>query len=187
MMKRVLFSLMAVVFALGCRQDMHDQPKYKPLAPSAFFGDERSERPLIDGTVPRGYLVDNSPYFTGKGGDGKLVPTIPVSVNEPLLLRGQQRFNIYCAPCHDQVGTGQGMVVRRGYRKPPSFHIDRLRNAPDGHFFDVMTNGFGAMPKYSVQVPVADRWAIVAYIRVLQYSQRASLADVPAEERLKLK
>jgi mono/diheme cytochrome c family protein len=183
---KLLLFLIVIAF-VACRQDMHDQPKYIPLRQSTFFEDGRSERPLVEGTVPQGPLRDDSPYYTGKSPDGKLITTFPVKVDEALLERGQERFNIFCSPCHDRLGTGQGVVVRRGYRRPPSFHIDRLRAAPPGHFFDVMTNGFGAMPKYSVQVPVEDRWAIVAYIRVLQYSQRAPLADVPEAERSNLK
>lgn len=186
-MRALLVILLIPILFAACRQDMHDQPKYRPLRQSTFFGDERSERPLVEGTVPQGPLKDNSPFYTGKTLDGKFIGSFPVEVTEKLIERGQQRFNIFCSPCHDRLGTGLGMVVRRGYRQPPSFHIDRLRSAVPGYFFDVMTNGFGGMPKYSVQIPVQDRWAIVAYIRILQYSQHAPLADVPEPERSKLK
>ena len=119
-------------------------------------------------------------FYTGKGPDGKLVDTFPFPVTKEVIERGQERFNIYCAPCHDRLGNGDGMIVRRGYRHPPSYHIDRLRQVPNGYIFDVITNGFGAMPDYAAQIPPRDRWAIVAYIRALQLSQNASINDVPA-------
>lgn len=169
--------------AAGCRQDMHDQPKFIPLRPSSFFDDGRSARPLPAGTVARGHLEEDAAFFTGKGPDGKYVNTFPFPITKDVLLRGQQRYNIYCAPCHDRAGTGEGMVVRRGFRHPPSYHIDRLRNAPNGYIFDVITNGFGAMQDYSAQVEPADRWAIIAYERALQLSQNASMEDVPPAER----
>jgi cytochrome c553 len=170
----------------ACRQDMQDQPKYTPLRPSDFFADGRSARPLSEGTVPRGHLDADRLFFTGKGPDGKPASQFPMPVTKTLLLRGEQRFNIYCAPCHDRNGTGNGMIVRRGYRQPPSYHIDRLRQAPLGHFFDVMTNGFGAMPDYRAQIAARDRWAIAAYIRALQYSQNAAVADLTPDDRQKL-
>ena len=169
--------------SVGCRQDMQDQPKYIPLRPSDFFDDGRSERQLVQGTVARGHLDDDAAYYTGKGPDGKPLDTFPFAVTRDVILRGQNRFNVYCSPCHDRLGTGDGMVVRRGYRKPPSYHIDRLRQVPNGYIFDVITNGFGAMPDYSAQIPVADRWAIVAYVRALQLSQNASIHDVPEADR----
>jgi len=177
---------MAAGLLCGCRQDMQDQPKYIPLRPSDFFADGRSERQLVDGTVARGHLDDDTAYYTGKGPDGKPLDTFPFAVTREVILRGQDRFNVYCSPCHDRLGTGDGMVVRRGYRKPPSYHIDRLRQVPNGYIFDVITNGFGAMPDYSAQIPTADRWAIVAYIRALQLSQNASINDVPAADRAQL-
>ena len=177
----------ALALLAGCRQDMHDQPKYKPLAASSFFADGRSARSLVEDTVARGHLDEDVELFTGKTAGGKLVELLPVKVNAELLKRGQQRFDIYCSPCHDRTGSGHGMVVRRGFKEPPSYHIDRLRQAPAGHFFDVMTNGFGAMPDYRSQITVADRWAIVAYIRALQRSQQATLADVPPDDAAKLK
>ena len=176
--------LAALVFS-GCRQDMHDQPKYVPLRQSAFFGDARSARPLVEGTVARGHLQDDELMYTGKmkGEDATL---FPMRVDAPVMARGHERFNIYCAPCHGRTGQGDGMVVLRGYRRPPSMHQDRLRSAPVGHFFDVMTNGFGAMPDYASQIRAEDRWAIVAYIRALQLSGHATLADVPPSDRSRL-
>ena len=166
------------ISATACRQDMHDQPKYTPLRQSDFFADGRASRPVPAGTVARGHLRDQEALYVGKS-----VDQIPFPVTREVLLRGQERFNIFCAPCHDRLGNGLGMAVRRGFRRPPSYHTDRLRQLPVGEIFDVITNGFGAMPDYSAQVPPEDRWAIVAYVRVLQYSQNASIADVPPEVR----
>jgi len=161
---------------------MHDQPRYKPLAKSTFFNDERSARPRVPGTVARGHLPGDPALETGKVGTG-FVPAVPVPIDAALLKRGEQRYRIYCTPCHGQVGRGDGMIVKRGYRQPPSFHIDRLRAQPAGYFFDVITAGFGAMPDYAAQIAVPDRWAIVAYVRALQLSQNATVADVPAARR----
>jgi mono/diheme cytochrome c family protein len=178
--------IVVITVGLGaCRQDMHDQPKYIPLRESAFFNDARSARPAIEGTVARGQLRDDELMFTGKV-KGEDATVFPMPVDARVMARGQERFNIYCSPCHGRTGMGDGMVVLRGYRRPPSMHQDRLRNAPVGHFFDVMTNGFGAMPDYAGQIKVDDRWAIVAYIRALQLSQHATLADVPAADRSRL-
>ena len=173
------------LFASGCRQDMHDQPKYIPLRQSGFFGDDRSARPLVPGTVARGMLRDDPLFYTGKlnGADSTV---FPFPVDAATMARGQERFNIYCSPCHGRTGLGDGMIVRRGFRRPPSFHQDRLRNAPVGQIFDVITNGFGAMPDYASQVAPADRWAIIAYLRALQASQHATAADVPSEKRSEL-
>jgi mono/diheme cytochrome c family protein len=176
------FVAVAVVFAAGCRQDMHDQPKYRPLRGSAFFADHRSARPLVPGTVARGMLRDESPVYTGKV-SGQFTADLPVALDEALLRRGRLEFETYCAPCHGRVGRGDGMVVSRGFKAPTSFHVDRLRQMPIGYFFDVMTNGFGAMPDYASQVGVNDRWAIAAYVRVLQISQHATVDDVPPGER----
>jgi len=165
---------------------MQDQPKYIPLRPSDFFADGRSARPLIEGTVARGHLDDDVVYYTGKGPDGKFVDTFPFPITKEVIERGQQRFNVYCTPCHDRLGNGDGMIVRRGYRKPPSYHIDRLRQVPNGYIFDVITNGFGAMPDYAVQVPVHDRWAIVSYIRALQLSQSVSVNQLSPQDREQL-
>jgi mono/diheme cytochrome c family protein len=178
----VVVMLLAVA---GCRQDMHDQPKYQPLEASPFFADGRASRPRVPGTIPRGRLDADPLYVTGKSDTG-LSDVFPAPVTHATLDRGHQRFDIYCAPCHDRVGTGRGMIVMRGYKQPPSFHEDRLRGMSPGYFFDVMTNGFGVMPSYAAQVPVDDRWAIAAYIRALQLSQHATLAEVPDAERAAL-
>jgi len=177
--------VLATVGVVGCRQDMHDQAKYKPFRPSPFFADGRDVRPLVPDTVARGHLDDDPLLYTGKSGDA-FATEFPFPVTAEVLARGQQRYNIYCTPCHDRTGGGNGMIVQRGYRRPPSFHIDRLRQQPVGYFFDVMTNGFGVMPNYAQQVPVRDRWAIVAYLRALQLSQHATLDDVPPADRAKL-
>lgn len=162
---------------------MQNQPYYRPLRESNFFADKRSARPLIEGTVARGELRADTYFYTGKVGsnDGDFMP-FPVTAD--VLARGQQRYNIYCSPCHSELGDGNGMIVQRGYKRPPSYHSDRLRKAPIGYFFDVMTNGFGAMPDYAEQVPPKDRWAIAAYIRALQLSQGASRADLPAGQQI---
>lgn len=170
----------------GCRRDMQDQPKYLPLQASHFFNDGRSSRHLVPGTVARGHLDANVAFYTGRTAAGTYAEQLPFPLTKRVLERGEERFNIYCSPCHDRVGRGSGMIVRRGFRRPPSFHIERLRQARLGHFFDVMTNGFGAMPSYAAQVTARDRWNIAAYIRALQLSQRASIADVPQTERQKL-
>jgi hypothetical protein len=185
--RQSLYILMALVlaFVVACQQKMADQPRYEPLSRSTFFGDGRAARPLEEGTVARGELRIDEHFYQAKE-RGSLVDTFPFPVTFMILKRGQERFNIYCAPCHDRVGTGQGMIVRRGYRAPASFHIDRLRQAPVGYFFDVMTNGFGVMPDYAQQVHPEDRWAIVAYIRALQLSQHARLTDVPEDQRRQL-
>jgi len=176
----------ALLSLSACRQDMHDQPKFIPLRPTDFFGDGRSERPLIEGTVARGHLNDDAALYTGKGPDGKPVDEFPFPVTKDVLERGQARFNVYCAPCHDRQGEGNGMIVRRGFRRPPSYHIDRLRQVPNGYLFDVISTGIGAMQDYSAQVPVRDRWAIVAYIRALQLSHHATIEDVPPANRAQL-
>lgn len=187
---RINFLIGAVVLVLAtgvaCRQDMHDQPKYIPLRPSEFFSDGRSERSLPEGTVARGHLNDDAAYYEGKGPDGKPLAQFPFPVTKEVILRGQNRFNVYCSPCHDRLGEGNGMVVRRGYRHPPSYHIDRLRQVPDGYLYDVISSGFGAMPDYAAQIPVRDRWTIVAYIRALQLSHNAKVDDVPADVRAQL-
>jgi mono/diheme cytochrome c family protein len=166
-------------------QDMYEQPKYAPLEPSPFFNDDRSARPLVGDTVAQGELRTNTEFFTGKSGMN-LVTVIPVVVTKALLERGEERYNIFCAPCHDAVGNGNGMIVQRGFRQPPSLHIPRLQDAPIGHFYDVMSNGFGLSPDFSAQISPEDRWAIAAYLRALQLSQHAPLADVPADQRHEL-
>ena len=180
-------SVLIVVIAIAltgsaCRQDMHDQPKYTPLRSTPFFGDVRSARPLIAGTVAQGQLHEDPFLETGKIGNADAT-VFPFPVDAAVMARGRERFEIFCTPCHGRTGTGDGMIVQRGYRRPPTYHDDRLRNAPIGHFVDVMANGFGAMPDYSDQIGARDRWAIAAYIRALQLSQHARLADVPERER----
>ena len=170
------------LFLFGCRLDMHVQPKYKPLDSSSFFGDGRSERPEVPGTVARGYLRTDELLYTGKI-NGELVDVFPFPITRQTLERGRERYNIYCSPCHDYTGSGRGLVVQRGFPPPPSYHLERLVKAPAGHFFDVITNGYGAMYNYASRVTPEDRWAIVAYIRALQLSQHVALEDVPARER----
>jgi hypothetical protein len=177
----IVVALAALTLA-ACRQDMHDQPKYEPLEASDFFEDGQAARPLVEGTVARGQLNADAILHTGKMG-AALVDGYPFPITREVLERGRERFNVYCAPCHDRTGSGQGMVVRRGFRQPTSFHTDRLRQAPTGHFFDVMTNGFGVMPDYRTQIAVRDRWAVAAYVKALQLSQHATVDDVPAERR----
>jgi mono/diheme cytochrome c family protein len=168
--------------AAGCRQDMHNQPKYKPLAESDFFSDKRAARPAIEGTVARGHLRIDQARYMGKVGDAD-VTGFPIPIARADIARGQQRFNIYCSPCHGGLGDGNGQVVRRGFRQPPSYHTQRLRDIAVGHFFDVMTNGYGAMASYASRVTPDDRWRIAAYIRALQLSEAASINDVPADQR----
>lgn len=195
---RILLWLLAAAELLllaGCRQDMHNQPKFIPLRSSEFFADRRSARFPVDGTVPRldnadldrEQLDPNSYYLTGKHGQafGNELPS-EIKLDRALLERGQQRYEIYCTPCHSRVGDGNGMIVQRGFKHPPTFHQARLRNAPIGHFYDVISHGFGAMPDYAAQVHPADRWAIAVYIRALQLSQNAQEADVAPEDRNQL-
>ncbi len=180
--------LLLVVTLPACRNGMRDGARLKPLEKTDFFPDGRSERPLVEGTVPRGFAVvdDQQEYLeTGKI-KGQLGDTMPFPLTKEVLKRGQERFEIFCTPCHDRLGTGQGMIVQRGLARPPSYHIDRLRQAPLGHFVDVMTHGFGAMYSYAYRVPPKDRWAIAAYIRVLQLSQGTTVTDVPEKELQKL-
>jgi mono/diheme cytochrome c family protein len=196
----------------GCQQEMARQPKYKPLQESEFFSDHRSARPLISGVVPRGYLRDDAFLYSGvedtnvnpawisalvgthnilnalalTAPNPQAVDEFPFPITEEVMIRGQERYNIYCAVCHDRVGTGNGRIVQRGYLKPPSYHTDRLRKMPAGHYFEVITRGNGAMPDYATQIPPRDRWAIIAYVRALQESQNASIDEVPADVRSKL-
>ncbi|MDE1160750.1 MAG: cytochrome c [Acidobacteriaceae bacterium] len=177
-----LVAMTAILALAGCRQDMHDQPKFFPQRGTSFYADGRSARPQVENTVGRDELHDS--YFAtglidGKEGDGLPIPLTPQTI-----ARGQERYNVYCTPCHSRVGNGEGMIVQRGYRPAGDFHTDRMRNAPLGHFFAVMTNGYGAMPDYAAQVSVQDRWAIAAYIRALQLSQDAKPSDVPAGEHV---
>jgi cytochrome c553 len=170
--KRVWAAVAAAVCTAACRQDMHNQPRYKPFAATSFFGDGRSERPTIEDTVARGQLHLDQARYTGKE-NGKDIAYFPIQITRADIARGQERFNIFCSPCHGRLGDGHGMIVARGLRQPPSYYDPRLVNAPVGHFFDVMTNGYGAMYSYASRVPVDDRWRIASYIRALQLSQNA--------------
>jgi mono/diheme cytochrome c family protein len=181
-MKSLSSVLLLTLVLAGCRQDMHDAPRIEPYEANAFFPDQRGSRTPPQGTVARGWLRDDEALYTGKV-NGQLVDTIPFAITHDDLKRGQQRFNIYCSPCHGRLGDGQGMVVQRGLRQAASYHTDRLRQERLGYFFDVATNGFGAMQGYAEQVPARDRWLIAAYIRALQLSQNARIEDVPADRR----
>ena len=176
--------VLLVALTSGCRIDMHVQPRQNPLSRSDFYPDQRSARPLVEGTVARGQLHEDTYFYTGKIGSNP-GDVMPFPVTKAVLERGRERYDIYCAPCHSRVGDGNGFVPSRGFaRKPPSYHILRLQKAPLGYFFDVMTNGFGIMPDYASQISPEDRWNIVAYIRALQLSQSATMADVPAGQKV---
>jgi len=176
--------LLVIALTSACRLDMHVQPRLNPLSRSDFFPDQRSQRPPVEGTVARGQLEDDTYFYTGKIGNNP-GDVMPFPVTREVLERGRERFNIFCAPCHSRVGDGNGIVPSRGFaRKPPSYHIPRLEKAPLGYFFDVITNGFGIMPDYASQIPPRDRWDIVAYVRALQLSQNATMADVPAGQKI---
>jgi mono/diheme cytochrome c family protein len=177
--------LVGALLAAGCRQDMHDAPRYEAYEASATFSDGRASRIAPAGTVARGWLRDDEALNTGKL-NGQTVDTIPFAVSHADVRRGHDRFAIYCTPCHGELGDGNGMVVQRGLRQAANLHQDRLRQERIGYFFDVITNGFGAMQGYAEQVPVRDRWLIAAYIRALQYSQNASVNDVPQDRRAEL-
>jgi mono/diheme cytochrome c family protein len=177
--------MIAVFCAVGCRRDMQDQPKITPLQASRFFADGRAARPIPAGTIARGELNNDDAFHTGVM-NGQFLETLPVTVDRKLLVRGRQRFDIFCSPCHGVLGDGNGMIERRGFKQPADFHTDRLRQAPPGYVFQVISNGYGAMMDYSAQVPVEDRWAIVAYIRALQLSRNATVDDVPQQARTEL-
>jgi mono/diheme cytochrome c family protein len=179
---RWVFAALVLLVAAGCRQDMHDAPRYDPLEASTFFRDGRSARNLVANTVSRGSLREDEHLYQGTIA-GQLTDTFPMPVTAETMARGRERYNVFCAPCHGRTGQGNGMVEQRGFRAPASFHDERLRNAPVGYYVNVETNGFGAMPDYATQIPAADRWAIASYIRALQFSQRASMDDVPADRR----
>lgn len=185
--KKLALPALAVVVAVSgaCRQDMHDAPRYDPLEASTVLPHGASAQPLIDGTVARGHLNEDELLETGKI-NGDVANVYPFAITARDLDRGQERYNIYCAPCHGRRGDGDGMVVQRGYRVPPSYHIDRLRTVPAGYLYDVVANGFGSMPDYRAQITPDDRWRIVAYIRALQLSHNATTAEVPAAELQKL-
>ena len=183
---RLVAAALVLVMCAACRQDMHDQPKYTAYKRSDFFSDQRSARPIVEGTVAQGQLFDDELLYTGRVA-GQPATAFPFALDDALMRRGRERYDIYCSPCHGLTGEGDGMVVQRGYRRPPSFHTDRLRQAPPGHVFDVITNGFGAMPDYAAQVAVRDRWAIAAYMRALQLSQNATVAQLSTEAQGRLK
>src|SRR6266550_9556862 len=207
----LLLSVYCLLFSSGCRRDMQDQPKMKPFRSTTFFGDGLSARPLIEGTIPRGYLRADTAFYTGKkskllngtpapsptptgpqptasapGGAARTaasypddVETFPFPITEEIVTRGRERYDIYCSVCHGLTGDGDGMIVRRGFRRAASFHDDRVRQAPVGHYFDAITNGWGAMPSYAPQITAQDRWAIIAYVRALQLSQQNPQAQTP--------
>jgi mono/diheme cytochrome c family protein len=183
----IAVALAAVLVLSACQPSMTDQPRFEPLEANPFFPNDMSARPLAPDTVARDQLDADPIFYTGRTANGDLVADIPVPVTPELLQRGQQRFQIYCSPCHGLVGEGNGIVVQRGFPAPPTYHSDRLRNAPAGHFFDVITNGFGRMFSYSDRVAPADRWAIIAYIRALQYSQDVSVDSLPPDIQAQLK
>jgi mono/diheme cytochrome c family protein len=206
--KALLILILGLIVVTGCRRDMQDQPKMKPYRTTTFFTDGLSTRQPIEGTVPRGYLRSDTEYFTGKKAKAPGAPSatatpapqqtagtasnnypddvdvFPFPVTKEIVQRGRERYEIFCSVCHGLTGNGDGMIVRRGFRRAASFNDDRLRQAPVGHFFDAITNGWGAMPAYAPQIPVQDRWAIVAYIRALQTSQQnpaaASASPAPS-------
>ena len=178
------FAIGGVLLA-GCRQDMHNQPKYKPLAASAFFADGRAARPTPPHTIARDEIGETDDFHTG-GAGGAFLASIPVTVDAQLLQRGRQRFDIFCSPCHGRLGNGDGMVARRGFKAPADLASDRVRQAPPGYIFQVIRNGYGAMGDYRDQVPAADAWAIVAYIRALELSRGGAIADVPDAARPQL-
>jgi hypothetical protein len=208
----ILVTLTLCLLTMGCQQKMARQPAYRPLQENDFFADNRAARPLVAGTIARGHLRTDTVLFTGRRSpfgaeahavavvgstnplataatalvQGQFVDTFPFPVTEEVLERGRERFTIFCTPCHDRLGTGNGKIVQRGFTHPPSYHELRLRQAPVGYLFDVVTHGHGAMPDYASQVPPRDRWAIVGYVRALQLSQHATLQDVPEEERKRL-
>lgn len=180
-----------VLLASGCgiRRNMYDQPKFEPYEKTTFFGDNRSARELVPGTVPVGHLREDDAFYRGRDENGDFLTEIPIEVTREVVLRGQDRFRIYCTPCHGESGYGNGMIVQRGYKQPSNYHTDDLRSNPDkpaGYIFDVISNGFGVMSGYSYQLKPEDRWAVVAYIRALQLSQYARSATLPEEDRTHL-
>jgi mono/diheme cytochrome c family protein len=192
--------VMAALLAAGCFRglpsdnppihaipDMDEQPKYNPQEASKFFPDGSAMRPPVPGTVAQGQLRQDSAFFEGRDANGQFLQIAPVHITPGLLERGQERFNIYCSPCHSRLGDGRGIMVERGYTPPPTFHSDRLRQIADGHIFNVITNGVRTMPSYSDQIRPEDRWAIVVYLRALQRSHNAGIQDVPEELRTKIR
>jgi hypothetical protein len=183
--KLAISSLLIVIAMTGCRQQMADQPRYDPLEESRFFADGQSARPLVPGTVARGALNPDVHLYEGIA-DGAPAKAFPFPITRTVLERGRERYDIYCSPCHSRTGDGDGMIVRRGFTRPPSFHDERFRQLPPGALFRTITDGLAAMPSYRVQIEVRDRWAIAAYVRALQLSHSAALADVPPERRAEL-
>lgn len=175
--------MLGLCFSLGCRQDMHNQPKFYPQRGTDFYADGRSVRPQVENTVARSQMHQDTYFYTGFSG-GKEGDGLPFPVSTEVLARGQEKYNVYCTPCHSRVGNGAGMIVQRGYAQAGNFHTARLQSAPLGHFFNVISNGYGAMPDYSSQITPADRWAVVAYIRALQLSQNATSNDVASGARV---
>lgn len=178
-------ALASATLLAGCRQDMHDAPRYEVFEHNPNYPDGRASRALPTGTVARGQLREDEAFYTGKV-DGNFTTEFPFAVSAADMARGQERYTAYCTPCHGQLGDGKGMVVQRGLRQAATYHQDRLRTASPGYFYDVITNGFGAMQGYAEQVPARDRWLIAAYVRALQLSQNATIADVPAADRGRL-
>jgi mono/diheme cytochrome c family protein len=181
----LLLACLLASICTGCRREMFDQPASRPLRESDFFPDGAASRPIPPHTVARGQLNENAAFHTGMIGTN-LVTEFPIRITHEILERGRERYEIYCAPCHGRGGDGNGMIAQRGFPAPPSYHIDRLRDAPVGHFYDVMTRGYGVMYSYATRVEPRDRWAIAAYVRALQLSQHSTLADAPPEQRAKL-
>lgn len=179
-------ALTACLVMVGCRQDMHDQPKYEPFESSDFFLDGQAARLPVAGTVARGSLREDPAYFAGLTAEGTPVPTLPIELDRATLERGRELYDVYCSPCHDRAGTGNGIIVQRGFKRPESFHAARLRQSPPGYFFQVATNGFGEMSSYAGQVEVAERWAIVAYIRALQLSRAIPVDELSDRDRREL-
>jgi hypothetical protein len=177
----LLIIMMLVLPVLSACENMQNQPRYDPLEASTFFADGRSARPLVPGTVPRGAVDEEPAFYTGVDEDDSLLGQNPLPITIELLERGRERYDIYCAPCHGIDGYGEGMIVQRGFPPPQSFHLDRLRQAPDGYYFLVISDGFGRMYAYDYRIKPHDRWAIIAYIRALQLSQFAEEQDVPPE------
>jgi mono/diheme cytochrome c family protein len=175
-----------VLVGVGCKQKMSYQPRYDPLERTDSFENKASSRPLVAGTVPRGFLRENPEVFLGRKATGEYVTDFPFPITEAVMKRGKERYDIYCTMCHGFTGYANGMIVQRGFSKPPSFHEDVTRNKANGYYFSVITNGYGAMPSHAHQIPVSDRWAIIAYLRALQLSQNARLEDVPADKRSQL-
>ncbi|GIX07974.1 MAG: hypothetical protein KatS3mg115_2377 [Candidatus Poribacteria bacterium] len=180
------FGLLLFLGLIGC-DNMRQQPYYRPYSASRLFEDGTSYQAPPENTVARGFLREDQHFYAGIE-NGQVATTFPIEIDKAVLVRGQERYNAFCSPCHGLLGDGNGMIVQRGYaRRPPSFHEERLRTAPPGHFFDVITNGFGVMYDYSDRIPPEDRWAIVAYIRALQLSQNATLAEVPPDKVAELR